>query len=126
MSAQYVKSPNAPQPKGPYSQGVVAGGFLFISAQGPFDPKTGKIAGSSIESQTRQTLENVRAILETAGLNIHNLVKVSVFLKNSSDFPKMNEVYKTYFPDNPPTRTTVEAGIPIPGVLVSVDAIAHT
>ena len=121
-----MKSPNAPQPKGPYSQGVVAGGLLFVSAQGPFDPKTGKIAGNNIESQTHQTLENVKAILEAAGLTMRNVVKVSVFLKNSSDFQQMNEIYKTYFPEDPPTRTTVEAGIPIPDVLISVDAIAQT
>lgn len=120
-----MKSPNAPQPKGPYSQGVVAGGFLFVSAQGPFDPKTGKIAGSSIESQTHQTLENIKAILEAAGLTTRNLVRVSVFLKNASDFQKMNEVYMTYFTQDPPTRTTLETGIPIPDVLVSMDAIAH-
>jgi 2-iminobutanoate/2-iminopropanoate deaminase len=126
MPAQIVKSPNAPQPKGPYSQGLVAGGFLFVSAQGPFDSKTGKIAGSSIESQTRQTLDNIKAIIEAAGLTMRNLVRVSVFLKNASDFQKMNEVYKAYFPQDPPTRTTLETGIPIPDVLVSMDAIAHT
>jgi 2-iminobutanoate/2-iminopropanoate deaminase len=104
---------------------VVSEGFLFISAQGPFDPKTGKISGTSIESQTHQTLENVKAILEAAGLTMHNIVKVSLFLKNSSDFPKMNEIYKTYFPEHPPARTTLEAGMPIPDVLVSMDAIAH-
>lgn len=67
----------------------------------------------------------MKAILEAAGLTMHNIVKVSVFLKNSSDFPKMNEIYKTYFPERPPARTTLEAGMPIPDVLVSMDAIAH-
>lgn len=121
-----MKSPNAPQPKGPYSQGVVAGGLLFVSAQGPFDPTTGKISGNGIESQTHQTLKNVKAILEAAGLTLRDIVKVSVFLKNASDFQRMNEIYKTYFPEDPPTRTTVEAAVPIPDVLISVDAVAHT
>ena len=121
-----MKSPNAPQPKGPYSQGVVAGGLLFVSAQGPFDPTTGKISGDDIESQTHQSLKNLKAILEAGGLTLRDIVKVSVFLKNASDFQRMNEIYKTYFPEDPPTRTTVEAAVPIPGVLISVDAVAHT
>ena len=125
MPSQPVLSPNAPQPKGPYSQGVRAGDFLFVSAQGPFDPKTGKIIGDGIEAQTRQTLENVRAIVEAAGLTLRDVVRVSVFLKNASDFQIMNGVYTTFFPENPPTRTTLEAGIPIPGALLCIDAIAH-
>jgi 2-iminobutanoate/2-iminopropanoate deaminase len=103
----------------------MSGDFLFVSAQGPFDPKTGNTAGPDIESQTRRTLENVKAIVEAAGLKLQDVVKVSIYLSNSDDFKKMNEVYQTFFGGNSPTRTTLEAKLPIPGVLVAADAMAH-
>lgn len=120
----FVKTQNAPKPLGPYSQGIRVGNFLFISGQGPIDPQTGKMTVEDIETQTRQTLQNVKAIVEASGFSWNNVVKVSVFLKNSSDFQKMNEVYKTFFPENPPTRTTVQAGFVAAGMLVEIDAIA--
>jgi 2-iminobutanoate/2-iminopropanoate deaminase len=123
---EIITTPNAPQAKGPYSQAVRSGDFLFVSAQGPFDPKTGNIAGPGIETQTRRTLENVKAIVEASGLKLQDVVKVSIFLSDSNDFKKMNEVYQTFFDGNPPTRTTLEAKIPIAGVLVAADAIAHS
>jgi len=124
MTKEFIRTPNAPQPLGPYSQGIRAGNFLFVAGQGPIDPKTGKIAGADIETQTNRTLQNIQAILEASGFSLRDVVKVSIFLKNSSDFQKMNEAYKTYFPENPPTRTTVEAGFVAPGMLVEIDAIA--
>ncbi|MGA3404525.1 MAG: RidA family protein [Candidatus Bathyarchaeia archaeon] len=124
MSKQFIRTPNAPQPMGPYSQGIKAGSFLFIAGQGPADPKTGKMA-SDIETQTRQTLQNVKAIIEASGLSLSDVVKVSIFLKNGSDFQKMNEVYRTFFQNNPPTRTTIEVKFVAPDMLIEIDAIAY-
>lgn len=124
MTKEFIRTPKAPQPLGPYSQGIRAGNFLFVAGQGPIDPKTGKITGADIETQTNRTLQNIQAILEASGFSLRDVVKVSIFLKNASDFQKMNEAYKTYFPENPPTRTTVEAGFVAPGMLVEIDAIA--
>ena len=125
MAKQSIRTPNAPQPLGPYSQGVKAGDLLFVSAQAPIDPKTGKIVGYDIESQTRQVLENVRSIIEAAGLTLSDVVRVTVFLRNTFDFQKMNEVYKRFFSENPPARTTVEGKLPAADMLVTVDAIAY-
>ncbi len=125
MDKQIIRAPNAPQPLGPYSQGIKAGNFLFISGQGPIDPTTGQMSGADIEKQTRQTLTNVRSIVEASGLSMGNVVKVSVFLRSMGDFKKMNETYKTFFPENPPARTTVEAKLPSPDMLIEMDAIAY-
>jgi 2-iminobutanoate/2-iminopropanoate deaminase len=125
MNRKVISTPDAPQAKGPYSQGFMIGDFLFVSAQGPFDPKTGKVVGPDIESQTRRALENVKAIVEASGLKLQDVVRVSIYLSKSDDFQKMNEVYQTFFTRNPPTRTTLEAKLPIPNVLVAADAIAH-
>jgi 2-iminobutanoate/2-iminopropanoate deaminase len=124
MEKKFIKTQSAPQPIGPYSQGIRAGNFLFVSGQGPIDPKTGKMTEADIEKQTRQTLQNVKAIVEESGLSLNDVVKVSIFLKNSSDFQKMNEIYRTFFQQNPPTRTTVQANFVSPGMLIEIDAIA--
>ncbi|MEM0054003.1 MAG: RidA family protein [Nitrososphaeria archaeon] len=123
MSKDIIRTENAPTPIGPYSQAIKAGNFLFISGQGPIDPKTGKKIVGDIKEQTRQVLENIKSILEAAGLTLENVVKVNVYLKNMNDFPKMNEVYKEYFKTNPPARTTVQA-IPPADIDVEIDAIA--
>ena len=124
MTKKFIKTQSAPQPIGPYSQGIKTGNFLFVSGQGPADPKTGKMIEVDIEKQTRQTLQNIKAIVEDAGLTLGDVVKVSIFLKNASDFQKMNEVYKTFFQENPPARTTVQAEFVSPGMLIEIDAIA--
>ena len=121
---QLVRTPNAPQPIGPYSQGVKAGNFLFVAGQGGADPKTGTMA-EGIEAQTRQTLANIKGIVEASGFSMRDVVKVSIFLKNMDDFKKLNEVYKTFFPEDPPARTTVEAKLPAQGMLIEIDAIAY-
>ncbi|MEM3384818.1 MAG: RidA family protein [Nitrososphaeria archaeon] len=123
MSKDIIRTKNAPTPIGPYSQAIKAGNFLFISGQGPIDPKTGKKIVGDIKEQTRQVLENIKSILEAAGLTLENVVKVNVYLKNINDFPKMNEVYKEYFKTSPPARTTVQA-IPPADIDVEIDAIA--
>ncbi|MBC7092300.1 MAG: RidA family protein [Nitrososphaeria archaeon] len=124
MVKEIVKTERAPTPIGPYSQAIKAGSFLFISGQGPIDPKTGKKVEGDIKEQTRQVLENIKGILEAAGLTLENVVKVNVYLKNMNDFPKMNEVYKEYFRLNYPARTTVQA-IPPADIDIEIDAIAY-
>ena len=124
MEKQLIRTSKAPQPIGPYSQGVRAGNFVFISAQAPIDPNTGKVVGTDIESQTRQVLENIRSILEAANLTLSNIARTTVFVRNAADFNRMNDVYRSYFSDNPPARTTVEAKLPSPDMLVTIDAIA--
>ena len=121
---QLVRTPNAPQPLGPYSQGVKAGNFLFVAGQGAADPKTGQMA-EGIETQTRQTLANIKGIVQASGFSMRDVVKVSIFLKNMDDFKKVNEVYKTFFPEDPPARTTVEAKLPAQGMLIEIDSIAY-
>jgi len=109
---------------GPYSQAVRAGDFLFVSGQGPLDPTTRKTVAADIESQTKQTIENVKAILTAAELQLGNVVKVGVFLRDMNDFKRMNQVYSSYFTVNPPARTTVQARLPIPDWLIEIDVIA--
>jgi 2-iminobutanoate/2-iminopropanoate deaminase len=125
MAKQFIRTSNAPQPMGPYSQGVKAGNFLFVAGQGPIDPKTGQLASEEIETQTRRTLTNIKGIVEASGLSMRDVVKVCIFLKTVDDFKKMNEVYKTFFPENPPARTTVEANLPASGMLIEIDVVAY-
>jgi 2-iminobutanoate/2-iminopropanoate deaminase len=122
---KFVKTQNAPQPLGPYSQGIKAGNMLFVSGQGSIDPKTGKMLGEDVETQTRQTMQNIKAIVEASGFSMSDLVKVSIYLKNASDFQKMNEIYRTFFSQNPPTRTTVQTGFVNPSMLIEIDAVAY-
>jgi len=125
MPRRIIRTSNAPQPIGPYSQGVMVDGFLFVSGQGAIDPKSGRLVGTDIQSQTRQTLANVRNIVEASGLLMPDLVRVSIYLKNMKDFKAMNEVYKSFFTDAPPARTTIQAELPLPEMLIEIDAIAH-
>jgi 2-iminobutanoate/2-iminopropanoate deaminase len=125
MPRQVIRTANAPQPIGPYSQGILVDGFLFVSGQGAIDPSSGRLVGADIESQTRQTLTNVRNIVEASGLSIRDVVRVSVYLKNMKDFKKMNEVYASFFGETPPARTTVQVELPQPEMLIEVDAVAR-
>jgi 2-iminobutanoate/2-iminopropanoate deaminase len=102
----------------------MANGFVFVSGQGAIDPGSGRLAGTGIESQTRQTLTNVRNIIEASGLSMRDLVRVSVYLKDMKDFKKMNEVYQSFFADAPPARTTVQVELPLPEMLIEVDGVA--
>lgn len=125
MTKSFIRTSRAPPAAGPYSQGIKAGNLLFVAGQGSFDPRTDEIVGKDIASQTRQTLDNVRAIVEASGFTLADVAMVSVFLKDPEDFQKMNEVYKMFFPDNPPTRTTVVTDFVAPGMLVEMNAIAY-
>jgi 2-iminobutanoate/2-iminopropanoate deaminase len=119
-----VKTTEGPAPLAPYSQAIIANGFVFVSGQGPIDPKTGKIVLGDIRSQTKLVLDNIARILEAAGSSLDKAVKCSVFLKEINDFAAMNEVYRTYFKENPPARTTVQAGDIFGGIGVEIDCIA--
>jgi 2-iminobutanoate/2-iminopropanoate deaminase len=119
-----VHTDRAPNPIGPYSQGIKANGFIFLSGQAALDPKSGQLISGDIRQQTERTLENLKGVLEAAGANLNHVVKVTVFLKNLSDFSAMNEVYARYFPKLPPARSTVEAARLPKDALVEIDLIA--
>lgn len=119
-----VLTDRGPKPIGPYSQGVRANGFLFISGQVAFDPATSQMTGTDVAKQTERVLENVKAILEAGGSTFHHVVKTTVFLKDMNDFKAMNEVYGRYFTAAPPARTTVQvAKLPM-DALVEIEVIA--
>ncbi|MBN8637342.1 MAG: reactive intermediate/imine deaminase [Anaerolineae bacterium] len=123
MSREVVKTPNAPGAVGPYSQAIIANGFIFTAGQTGTIPGTRDLA-AGVEGQTRQVLENVKAILTAAGSGMDRVVKTTVFLQNMGDFATMNAIYAEYFPNDPPARSTVEvAKLPI-GALVEIEAIA--
>jgi 2-iminobutanoate/2-iminopropanoate deaminase len=118
-----INTPDAPAPIGPYSQGVAASGsFLFVSGQGPKDPKTGTMP-ADVKGQTAQCLKNIQAIVEAAGASLADVVRVGAFLKDLADFGAFNEVYETFFSKPYPVRTTVQATPP--GCLVEMDAIVR-
>ena len=118
-----IRPLDAPRPKGPYSPAIVADGFVFVAGQGPINPKTNEFELGDIRSETRRTLENVRAILQAAGSSMHDVVRVGVFLADTKDFDAMNEVYKEFFPEDQPARTTV--GVQLPKIKVEIDCIAQ-
>jgi 2-iminobutanoate/2-iminopropanoate deaminase len=115
----------APEPIGPYSQAIHVGGFVFCSGQIPLDPATGQVPVTDIEGQTRRVLDNLKAVLEAAGASLGNVVKTTIFLKNMSDFPKVNQVYASYFRELPPARSTVEVSRLPRDVLVEIEATAY-
>lgn len=122
-----IRTKNAPAAIGPYSQAVRAGGFVFTSGQGALDPATGQIVPGGIEEQTRRTIENLRAVLSAADLDLSRVVKTTVFLKDMNHFPAMNAVYSEYFaPEGvvPPARSTVEAARLPKDLLVEIEVIA--
>lgn len=108
-----VQSENSAAPIGPYSQGIKAGGFVFVAGEKGLDVKTGKIVPGGIAAETRQTLENIRGILEAAGSSLDKVVQSFVFMTDLSDFAEMNAAYAEYFTATPPGRTTVQvSGLP--------------
>jgi len=118
-----VKTSLAPRPRGVYSQAIVADGFVFVAGQGPINPETNELALGDIRSETRRTLENIRAILNSAGSSLRDVVRVGVFLADIKDFDAMNSVYRQFFPVDPPARTTV--GVELPKIKIEIDCIAR-
>jgi 2-iminobutanoate/2-iminopropanoate deaminase len=108
MSRTIIFSPHAPEPIGPYSQAVQADNMLFISGQIAIDQGNGKFVNANIKDETRQVMKNIEHILSAAGLDFTHVVKSTIFLRNMGDFPQVNEVYGSYFPELPPARETVE------------------
>ena len=120
-----VESNEAPKAIGPYSQGIKAGGFVFVSGQVALDPATSALVGSDVATQTERVLQNLQAIVEAAGSDLDRVVKTTVYLRSMADFAAMNEVYKKYFKSEPPARATVAvAGLPR-DALVEIDVIAE-
>jgi 2-iminobutanoate/2-iminopropanoate deaminase len=113
----------APRPRGPYSPAIVAEGFVFVAGQGPVNPKTNELELGDVRSETRRTLENIRLILSAAGSSLRDVVRVGVFLADMNDFAAMNEVYREFFAEAPPARTTV--GAQLPKIKVEIDCIAR-
>ena len=122
MNRRAVSTDGVPAAAGPYSAGVVHHGLLFLSGQGPFEPN-GSLAGTAIETQTRQTLANLDAVARAAGARLDNALRVGVFLADMDDFAGMNRVFADFFDEPYPARTTVRAGLPLAGMLVEIDAI---
>lgn len=119
-----VSAPNAPAAIGPYSHAIEANGLLFLSGQTPIDPATKQLVPGDIEPQTRQALANVQAVLAARGLTLQDVVKSTVFLKNFTDFPRMNAVYAEAFGEHRPARSTVEVSRLPMDCLVEIECIA--
>lgn len=125
MSRDVIRTGSAPAPYqgAPYSQAIRAGGFVFVSGQLGVRPD-GSLAGETIEAQTEQTFENVKAILEAAGTSLDRLVKTTVFLASLDDFQGMNDVYRRYVGESPPARATIEVAALPTGGLIEIEAVA--
>lgn len=125
MARQIVFTSRAAKPPPTYSQAVKAGGLVFVSGTAPVDPSTGAIEGSTIQEQTAQCLANIQAILEEAGSSMDKLLSVTVVLADEDDFPGMNEEWLKWFPSHPPARQGAKLPARIPGLKVSIAAIAE-
>ena len=123
MTKEIISTENAPQAIGPYSQAVKAGNLMFVSGQIPLNPKTGDLVSDSIEEQAKQVLKNVQGICEAAGYSLDDIVKISIFLTDLSNFGIVNDVMKEYFSEPYPARATVEVSALPLGVNVEIEAI---
>ncbi len=124
MSKRIVRTEEAPQAIGPYSQAVVGGGFVYVAGQLALDPGTGQLVPGDVRLQTKRVMENIKAILESAGSSLARVVKTTVFLRDLNDFGAMNEIYGSYFQEDPPARSTVQvAKLPRDGV-VEIEVVA--
>jgi 2-iminobutanoate/2-iminopropanoate deaminase len=124
-----VSTPNAPGAaeygRFPYSQAVVAGGLVFVSGQGPFDPATGSIVGDTIQEQTRQAFRNIQAILEAAGSSMDRIVSATFILRDPEDFAGMNEEWLRWFPTDPPARTGAKHPLAVDNLRISMAVVAE-
>jgi len=124
MNRESVQTDNAPKAIGPYEQAIKANGFIYTAGQIPIDPKTGNVVEGGIAAQTRQVLENLKAVLEAGGATLDRVVKATVFLKNMADFAAMNEVYAQYLVSAKPARSTVAVAELPRGALIEIDLVA--
>jgi 2-iminobutanoate/2-iminopropanoate deaminase len=124
MTRQVISTDKGPRTGLPYSQAVRAGDLVHVAGQVALDPATGQIVEGDIRAQTRQVLDNVQAILDAAGTSLAHAVECLCFLRDVADFAAFNEIYRTYFPEAPPARTTVQAVLPRPGLLVEIRVVA--
>ena len=125
MTAEIIATPNAPKSPPTYSQAVKANGFVFVSGTGPFDPVSGVVVGETIQEQCRQCLMNIEAILMAAGSSIHKVVSATVILLDEDDFAGLNEEWVKWFPTDPPARQGAKLPVRIPGMKLSIAAIAQ-
>ena len=123
MPKKIVLTDKAPAPIGPYSQAVSVGDLVFLSGQIPLDP-TGELVDGDIEAATQRVLDNIRAVLESESLSFRHVVKTTVFMRDLALFPRMNAVYATAFPENPPARSTVQVAALPKGVSVEIEVVA--
>lgn len=120
-----IYTSKAPKPVGPYSQGIIAGNYLFVSGQIPIDPETGEVIKGDFKTQVRRVLENIKAIVEASGASMKDVVKVTVYLKDMNKFREFNEIYKEYFKEEPPARSVVEVSNLPKNVDLEIDAIVY-
>ena len=125
MARTIISTLNAPKPPPTYSQAVVAGGLIFVSGTGPYDVSSGGLVGSTIQEQCRQCLTNIAAILEAAGSSLTKIVSATVILLDEEDFAGMNEEWVKWFPSDPPARQGARLPVRVPGMKVSIAAIAE-
>lgn len=125
MPREIIYTPDAPAPPPMYSQAVMAAGLIFVSGTGPYDPKSGAIIGTTIQQQTNQCLTNISAILTAAGSSLSKVVSATVILVEDDDFKGMNEEWVKWFPREPPARQGAKLPVRIPGMRVSIAAIAE-
>jgi len=125
MAIDIIRTSNAPSPPPTYSQAVRAAGLVFVSGTAPLDPVTGKIVGETIQEQTRQCLRNISAILIAAGTSLERIVSATVILLEETDFAGMNEEWIKWFPVNPPARQGAKLPVRVPGMKISIAAIAE-
>jgi 2-iminobutanoate/2-iminopropanoate deaminase len=125
MPRQIIFTPNAAKPPATYSQAVTAAGLIFVSGTAPHDPQSGALVGTTIQEQTRQCLKNIAAILEAAGSSLDKIASATVVLADEQDFQGMNEEWLKWLPSNPPARQGAKLPAKIPGLKVSIAAIAE-
>jgi 2-iminobutanoate/2-iminopropanoate deaminase len=119
-----VHSDAAPKAIGPYSQAIIANGFVFCSGQTPIDPATGNLVPGGIEEQTHQVFKNLKAVLAAAGTDLEHVIKSNVFLKDMNNFATMNGIYASYFTGSPPARSTVEVARLPKDCMVEIEMVA--
>lgn len=124
MEKKIIQTAEAPAAIGPYSQGVTIGNLLFTSGQIPIDPKTGQVIQGDISEQTKQVMENLKAVLKAAGTDFNKVIKTTIFIKDMENFTQINEVYGSFFSAEPPARSTVEVSRLPKDVLVEIEMIA--